>query len=76
VLRALCKHQLIPIYQPAGGDGCVSARRKNSTVAGARTSKVTQGRILTQHTGLPPRVTGSQPTPTAAPRAATRRKPR
>ncbi len=54
------KHQLIPTYQPAGGDGYVSARRKNSTVAGARTSTVTQGRLLTQHTGLPPRVTGAK----------------
>ena len=56
------KHQLIPTYQPAAGDGYVSARRKNSTVAGAKTSTVAtarQGRLLTQHTGLPPRVTGA-----------------
>ena len=53
------KHQLIPTYQPAGGDGYVSARRKNSTAVGTRTSVVTQGRILTQHTGLPPRDNGS-----------------
>ncbi len=64
------KHQLIPTYQPAGGDGYVSARRKNSTAPGERTSVVTKGRVLTQHTGLPPRETG-------APRApAGRRKPR
>ena len=49
------KHQLIPTYQPAAGTGYVSARRKNSTAAGAQTSPVTQGRVLTQHTGLPPR---------------------
>ncbi len=49
------KHQLIPTYQPAAGTGYVSARRKNSTTSGARTSVVTQGRLLTQHTGLPPR---------------------
>jgi uncharacterized radical SAM protein YgiQ len=52
------KHQLIPRDQPAGGSsalGYVSARRKNSTAAGSRTSTVTEGRILTQHTGLPPR---------------------
>ncbi len=72
------KHQLIPTYQPAGGDGYVSARRKNSTVAGARTSTVTQGRILTQHTGLPPRVTGAQPSATRPtdPRPIGKRKPR
>jgi hypothetical protein len=72
------KHQLIPTYQPAGGDGYVSARRKNSTVAGARTSTVTQGRILTQHTGLPPRVTGAKPSATgpAGPRPIGKRKPR
>jgi uncharacterized radical SAM protein YgiQ len=71
------KHQLIPTYQPAAGTGYVSARRKNSTAQGARTSTVTLGRVhgertaqgqgsqqrpalapgrlLTQHTGLPPR---------------------
>ena len=75
------KHQLIPTYQPAGGDGYVSARRKNSTPAGVRTSAVTQGRILTQHTGLPPRVTGAKPAKAAAPaapasRPAAKRKPR
>ncbi len=59
------KHQLIPTYQPAAGAGYVSARRKNSTTAGARTSTVTQGRLLTQHTGLPPR-------PGAAPSTAVR----
>ncbi len=53
------KHQLIPTYQPAAGTGYVSARRKNSTAAGTRTSVVTQGRVLTQHTGLPPRATGA-----------------
>jgi uncharacterized radical SAM protein YgiQ len=65
------KHQLIPAYQPAGsGDGgYTSARRKNSTPAGARTSVVTQGRVLTQHTGLPPR-------PGVAGKPPARRKPR
>jgi hypothetical protein len=52
------KHHLIPTYQPATGDGYVSARRKNSTPAGAKVSTVTQGRVLTQHTGLPPRDSG------------------
>ena len=74
------KHQLIPTYQPAAGTGYVSARRKNSTAAGARTSValatpvVKPGRLLTQHTGLPPRETGAA---VAAPaRSAPRRKPR
>ncbi|RVU44691.1 YgiQ family radical SAM protein [Rubrivivax rivuli] len=67
------KHHLIPSFQPAAGTGYVSARRKNSTPAGARTSAVTQGRLLTQHTGLPPRETGAAP---AAKPTGTRRKPR
>jgi len=78
------KHQLIPTYQPAAGTGYVSARRKNSTPAGGRTSAVVPGRILTQHTGLPPRETGAAPAsaPTTASAARTqpslgqRRKPR
>ena len=74
------KHQLIPTYQPAAGTGYVSARRKNSTPAGARTSAVVPGRILTQHTGLPPRETGVAPArstaPSAQPRTGLRRKPR
>jgi uncharacterized radical SAM protein YgiQ len=45
------KHQLIPSYQPITGGAYESARRKNSTPA--------KGRLLTQHTGLPPRVTGA-----------------
>jgi len=44
------KHHLIPGHQPAGDGGYVSARRKNSTPS--------PGRMLTQHTGLPPRATG------------------
>ncbi len=51
------KHQLIPTWQPTADEGYASARRKNSTGAGARRSAVTEGRILTQHTGLPPRKT-------------------
>ena len=58
------KHHLIPTYQPQT-DEYQSARRKNSTPAGSK--KVagnggdkgkTVGRILTQHTGLPPRSQG------------------
>lgn len=48
------KHQLIPAHQPASEGGYQSARRKNSTPAGSK--KAGQGgKILTQHTGLPPR---------------------
>ena len=48
------KQQLIPSFQPAV-DSYQSARRKNSTPgAGAR-----KGRLLTQHSGLPPRETGA-----------------
>ena len=57
------RHHLIPSFQPATDGGYVSARRKNSTEAGARTSTVTRGRVLTQHTGLPPRETGAAPAP-------------
>lgn len=54
------KHQLIPTFQPLdSAAGYTSARRKNSTPAGTKTSPVTKGRILTQHTGLPPRETGA-----------------
>ncbi|MEO5735269.1 MAG: YgiQ family radical SAM protein [Rubrivivax sp.] len=48
------KHHLIPNFQPAAGTGYVSPRRKNSTPVG-------KGRLLTQHTGLPPRDLGSAP---------------
>ena len=51
------KHHLIPTFQPATDGAYVSARRKNSTAAGAKVSSVTKGRLLTQHTGLPPRKT-------------------
>jgi hypothetical protein len=58
------KHHLIPTFQPMTDGGYQSARKKNSTPAGAMvkgagSSKVgnapVKGRILTQHTGLPPR---------------------
>ena len=47
------KHHLIPTFQPQTDGGYTSARRKNSTAT------PTKGRVLTQHTGLPPRVTGA-----------------
>jgi uncharacterized radical SAM protein YgiQ len=54
------KHQLVPAYQPLTDGGYESARRKNSTPTGAkRTAAPVKGRVLTQHTGLPPRVTGT-----------------
>ncbi len=67
------KHQLIPTYQPVTDGGYVSARRKNSTPAGAKAAPmaVKRGQILTQHTGLPPRDTGAAPL-----RPALKRKPR
>jgi hypothetical protein len=65
------RQHLIPSFQPDTDGGYVSARRKNSTEAGSRTSAVTRGRVLTQHTGLPPRDAGGAP---AAP--SSRRKPR
>ena len=65
------KQHLIPTFQPQTDGAYVSARRKNSTltpkagVAKAGVAKTTmrnepnKGRMLTQHTGLPPRVTGA-----------------
>ncbi len=54
------KHHLIPTFQPLTDGGYQSARRKNSTSAPPAVAvKPAPGRILTQHTGLPPRVTGS-----------------
>ena len=48
------KQQLVPTFQPAV-EGYQSARRKNSTPVGSKKA----GRVLTQHTGLPPRETGA-----------------
>ena len=69
------KQHLIPRYQPAGGEGYQSARRKNSTAEGTRVSPVTRGRVLTQHTGLPPRAgtgAGKSPVPGARGKIAPR----
>jgi hypothetical protein len=61
------KVHLIPTFQPQTDGNYVSARRKNSTLipkagvakAGVAKSSMrnepTKGRVLTQHTGLPPR---------------------
>jgi uncharacterized radical SAM protein YgiQ len=59
------KLHLIPTYQPSTDGGYQSARRKNSTPAPAKPS-ARRGAMLTQHTGLTPRETGTPP----------RRKPR
>jgi len=53
------KHHLIPTFQPLTDGNYSSARRKNSTQASAIQPQPGKGRLLTQHTGLPPRVSGS-----------------
>ncbi|MFH0131420.1 YgiQ family radical SAM protein [Variovorax sp. VaC1] len=64
------KHHLIPTWQPLTDGGYTSARRKNSTAVPVKAAsapvkltpvKPSKGRILTQHTGLPPRDNGSAP---------------
>jgi uncharacterized radical SAM protein YgiQ len=65
------KHHLIPSYQPLNSTAYVSPRRKHSTPLKAR-----PGRLLTQHTGLPPRegikATVSKPAVPKTPSATTR----
>ena len=63
------KHHLIPTFQPLTDGGYQSARRKNSTAVpvALKSSAPVKGRMLTQHTGLPPRVTGAA-RPTRKPR--------
>jgi uncharacterized radical SAM protein YgiQ len=64
------KQHLIPSFQPVTAGGYSSARRKNSTPGTPK-----PGRLLTQHTGLPPRELGAGVRhKTAA--MAPRRKPR
>ena len=68
------KHHLIPTFQPLTDGTYQSARRKNSTAVVSKTSAVVspvKGRILTQHTGLPPRDNGSAKVrPASLPKAA------
>ncbi|OGB57761.1 MAG: YgiQ family radical SAM protein [Burkholderiales bacterium RIFOXYD12_FULL_59_19] len=52
------KHHLIPTFQPMTDGSYTSARRKNSSTATVKSPK--PGQLLTQHTGLPPRVTGNR----------------
>ncbi|MDP3798601.1 MAG: YgiQ family radical SAM protein [Polaromonas sp.] len=53
------KHHLIPTFQPLTDGSYQSARRKNSTTVALKTTTPVKGRLLTQHTGLPPRDNGS-----------------
>ena len=55
------KQHLIPTFQPLNDGSYSSARRKNSTVAAVKPAPVAKGRLLTQHSGLPPRDIGSGP---------------
>jgi hypothetical protein len=63
------RHHLIPTFQPLTDGGYTSARRKNSTAsvpnsasptASTGAGQPTRGRLLTQHTGLPPRALGAK----------------
>jgi uncharacterized radical SAM protein YgiQ len=65
------KHHLIPTFQPMTDGSYTSARRKNSTPVGKASAKPSRGRLLTQHTGLPPREKGGP----AAGAGKQRRKP-
>jgi uncharacterized radical SAM protein YgiQ len=51
------KQHLIPTWQPLVDGAYQSPRRKNSTAAEPKDAPA-KGRLLTQHTGLPPRATG------------------
>ncbi|HEY9095382.1 MAG TPA: YgiQ family radical SAM protein, partial [Hydrogenophaga sp.] len=67
------KHHLIPTFQPLTDGSYTSARRKNSTPVGKAASQPSKGRMLTQHTGLPPRDKGGVGKPAAS--GGKRRKP-
>ena len=60
------KQHLIPTWQPLGDGSYQSARKKNSTAPNAKALAPVKGRMLTQHTGLPPRETGAQRAPRKA----------
>jgi uncharacterized radical SAM protein YgiQ len=70
------KHQLIPTFQPSTEGGYQAPRRANSTPAkppakgAGLAAKPPKGRVLTQHTGLPPRegTAGGKARPPAAKR--------
>jgi uncharacterized radical SAM protein YgiQ len=68
------KQHLIPTFQPLTDGSYQSARRKNSTPAVRAASKApVNGRVLTQHTGLPPRDKGGKaPSAKTSPRNKSR----
>ncbi|MGR4871682.1 YgiQ family radical SAM protein [Variovorax sp. LARHSF232] len=76
------KHHLIPSWQPLTDGSYQSARRKNSSAAASTVATAAKrpgtpppkGRLLTQHTGLPPRDTGAGATPRPKPGAKPLRK--
>ena len=60
------KQHLIPTFQPLGDGSYASPRRKNSTaltIPSMVSEPPSKGRLLTQHTGLPPRALGSSKAP-------------
>ena len=70
------KHHLIPTFQPLTDGSYQSARRKNSTVTAAgKADSPVRGRLLTQHTGLPPRAgtRAASPKPGSSPGSKRRR---
>ena len=64
------KRHLVPSYQPAG-TGPAAADKPASRLA----AQAPPGRLLTQHTGLPPRAAGAKPGPAPARAALGRRRP-
>ncbi len=65
------KHHLIPTFQPLMDGNGSSSRRKSSSAPPVKPSL--QGKLLTQHTGLPPRDTGGA-TPKAGKPASLKRR--
>jgi uncharacterized radical SAM protein YgiQ len=71
------KHHLVPAYQPVTDGGYRAPRRANSTPPAAKARAPGQataaeappprGRLLTQHTGLPPRAIGAEESARRAP---------
>ncbi len=68
------KHQLIPRHQPAGQTAYASPVRKNSTTEAGVSRKAVRGRLLTQHTGLPPRQDQEEPGKNRRPTSSRQRK--